>query len=192
MPISFDLENLRAENNCRHYIETGLYDPTSDISLKKALSCGFETVKSIEIRQDFVDVGKQILNEQIESGKLNIYCDDSINLGKYLSNNQDKTIFFLDAHVDNTNIKNFKYRCPLLSELDAIQALDRKDHVILVDDVRILNTDNGGNAWGETVFTENPLAQVIKKIRDINKNYNFCFLDGHIKGDVLCAVVKND
>jgi prepilin-type processing-associated H-X9-DG protein len=80
----------------------------------------------------------------------------------------------------------------LLSELDAIQALDRKDHVILVDDVRILNTDNGGNAWGETVFTENPLAQVIKKIRDINKNYSFCFLDGHVKRDVLCAVVKND
>jgi len=51
---------------------------------------------------------------------------------------KNKTMIFLDTHVDNINIHNFKKKCPLLDELEAIKSLDRKDNVILIDDLRII------------------------------------------------------
>ncbi len=41
MPINFDLEKLRIEHDCLNYFETGLWDPRTDVSSKKALACGF-------------------------------------------------------------------------------------------------------------------------------------------------------
>ena len=162
MPISFDLESLRKTHNCVNYFETGLWDPRDDVSSKKALSCGFDKVYCIEIRKDWVDLGNEIFKEHILSGKYNLFCDDSTNMKKYLTNDnfKEKTIFFLDAHVDNGNIHNYKKKCPLFEELQAIKNIERKDNVILIDDLRVIKQSF---PWGEQSYGNIDFLQQIKE-----------------------------
>lgn len=189
MPITFDLENLRKVHNCINYFETGLWDPRSDVSSKKALSCGFDKVYCIEIRKDWVDLGNDIFKEYIMKGIYNLYLDDSTNMKKYLTDESfnNKTIFFLDAHVDNNNIQNYKKKCPLFDELEAIKSLVRKDNVILIDDLRIIKE---AFPWGENSYGNiNFLQQIKELILTINKDYKFSTLNGYENDDVLLAYV---
>ena len=189
MPISFDLENLRKTHNCVNYFETGLWDPRSDVSSRLALTCGFDKVYCIEIRKDWVDLGNDVFNEYITKGIYNLYLDDSTNMKKYITtdNFQNKTMFFLDAHVDNSNIHNYKKKCPLFDELEAIKSIERKDNIILIDDLRIIK---GSFPWGETSYGNIDFLQQIKEvILTINKDYKFSTLNGHINNDVLLAYV---
>jgi hypothetical protein len=189
MPISFDIEELRKAHNCSNYFETGLWDPRDDVSSRRALSSGFDKVYCIEIRQDWVELGNDVFKEHIMTGKYNLYLDDSSNMKKYLSSDsfKNKTMFFLDAHVDNGNIHNYKKKCPLFDELDAIKSIERKDNVILIDDLRIIKDSF---PWGETSYGNIDFVQQIKEtILSINKNYKFSTLNGHINDDVLLAYV---
>ena len=96
-------------------------------------------------------------------------------------------MFFLDAHVDNGNIHNYKKKCPLFEELDAIKSMERKDHVILIDDLRIIKT---AFPWGEESYGNIDFLEQIKHfILTINKDYKFDTLDGHIQDDVLLAYI---
>lgn len=189
MPISFDLESLRKEHDCVNYFETGLWDPRSNVSSRQALSAGFNKVYCIEIRKDWVDMGNEVFSEHVATGRYNLYLDDSTNMSRYLSTDEfrNKTIFFLDAHVDNSNIHNYKKRCPLFEELNAIKSLERKDNIILVDDLRIIK---GAFPWGETSYGNIDFLQQIKDtILTINKDYKFSTLDGHVADDVLLAYI---
>ena len=98
---NFDIEELRLTYNCKNYFETGLFDPRCNVSVKQALKCNFNKVFSIEIRDDWVNLGKEIFKEDIQNGRLNLYLDDSANMEKYLTSDDfnNKTIFFLDAHI---------------------------------------------------------------------------------------------
>lgn len=189
MPINFDLEEIRREFNCVNYLETGLWDPRENVSSKQALNCNFNKVYCIEIRSDLVELGKEIFKNDINSNRYKLILDDSTNMKQYLSEDTftEKTLFFLDAHVDNVNIHNYKKKCPLVEELDAIKSLKRNDHIILIDDLRILGLPFpwGEDSYGNINFTQ----MILNKIWDINPNYNFRLLDGYIKNDVLMAYV---
>jgi hypothetical protein len=189
MPINFDLESVRQKYECVNYFETGLWNPSSDVSSKKALSCGFDKVHCIEIRKDWVDLGKNVFKESIASGRYHLYLDDSTNMKKYLVGDtfNNKTMFFLDAHVDNNNIHNYKKRCPLFEELQAIKSLTRNDNIILVDDLRIIKS---AFPWGERDYGNIDFLSEIKNvILSINKDYKFSTLNGVIQDDVLLAYV---
>jgi len=189
MPINFDLEFYRNKFNCINYFETGLYDCNYEVSAKIALKCNFKNVFSVEIRDDFVNLGKEILKNEIDIGRFNLIKDDSCNISKYLQNEifLEKTMFFLDAHVDNNDIKNYKYKCPLIEELNAISNLNRKDNIILIDDIRAFKDPN---PWGETSYNfENFLDEIKKIIININSEYKFLLLDGVIKEDVLMCYI---
>jgi len=189
MPIGFDLESYREKFDCVNYFETGLWDARDDVSLKKALKSNFEKVFCIELRKDWVDLGKDIFRDEISSGRCSIFNDDSINLSKYLNDDcfSKKTMFFLDAHVDNENIKNYVLKCPLLEELTAISTLKRKDNIILIDDLRIINTTY---PWEEQTYGQiNFLDKIIESILRINPEYQFTTLDGIIENDVLMCYV---
>lgn len=190
MPIAFDLEQLRKEHDCKIYFETGLWDPRGDISCKKALQCSFDRVYCVEIRDDWVDIGKQVFAEDIAADRLRLIRDDSTNMMQHIKQNPDfakKTMFFLDAHVDNDNIHGFKKRCPLFEELHAIQQLHRKDNVILIDDLRILAHPF---PWCEESYGDiNFVDSIVRMIMTINPEYKFKLCDGHIPNDVLLAYV---
>lgn len=190
--IRFDMEKLRRTHNCINYFETGLYDPSSpwNVSSKTALKCKFEKLFCMEIKKEWVEIGKRVFKEEIESGRYNLFHDDSANIKTYLTRGEfkQKTMFFLDAHIDNANIVNYKYRCPLLEELSGIASLERKDNVILVDDLRIIKS---AFPWGETSYGNiDFLHQIKNKILSINENYKFSTLKGTVaENDVLLAYV---
>lgn len=189
MPLNFDLEAIRKEFNCINYFETGLWDPRTDVSSKIALRSNFKKVYCIELQNKWVELGKEIFKDEIESKRYVLILDDSTNMKHYFNNNdfEDRTMFFLDAHVDNENIHNYKKKCPLFEELDAIQTLKRRDHIILVDDLRMLAHPFpwGEDSYGDINFTR----MIMDKILSINPNYNFRLLDGYIKNDVLMAYI---
>jgi hypothetical protein len=106
-------------------------------------------------------------------------------MSQYLNDTEfsERTMFFLDAHVDNTSIKNYKVKCPLFDELTAIGNLSRKDNIIMIDDLRIIRE---AHPWGETSYGNiNFLDRIKQLILQINPAYQFSTLDGHVKDDVL-------
>jgi archaellum biogenesis ATPase FlaH len=108
---------------------------------------------------------------------------------KYIMNDNfnNKTMFFLDAHVDNNNIHNYKKKCPLFDELEAIKSIERKDNIIMIDDLRIIKN---AFPWGETSYGNIDFLQQIKQtILTINKDYKFATLNGYVNDDVLIAYV---
>lgn len=191
MPISFDLQAIKEKHNCVNYFETGLWDPRSNVSSKQALAAGFERVFCIELRDQWVKLGYEIFKEEILSHKYFLFHDDSVNMKRHLHYPyfENKTMFFLDAHVDNNNIHNFTKICPVFDELEAIKSLDRKDNVIMVDDLRLLKQPF---PWGEQSYGNINFLDTIKnKILEINPDYKFTTLEGHIADDVLCAYVDD-
>jgi len=187
MPIAFDLEKVRKDHNCSIYFETGLWDPSDDISSKQALNSGFDKVYCIEIRKDWVESGNKIFEKEIVDNRYKLILDDSANMKNHFDKHilKNKVMFFLDAHVDNENIHNYKTRCPLFFELEAIKSLGRNDNIILVDDLRIITRPFPWNesSYGNIDF----LDSIKKKILEINKDYRFSTLDGHVPNDVLIA-----
>lgn len=187
MPIKFDLEQIKQKFNCNYFFETGLYEGKGS---EKALNCGFDKCFCIEIREDLFKNGEKKFKTYIEEEKYFLYLDDSSNLKKYIVNedfNKNRTIFFLDAHVDNNNIKSYKHKCPLFDELNAISNIERNDHIILIDDLRILKKTN---PWGETSYGNiNFIENIKQKILSINPNYVFNTLNGYIDDDVLIASI---
>lgn len=187
MAINFDLEQLRQQHDCKIWFETGLWNADHNVSSKKALACGFEKVFCVEIMEKWVDKGKKVFAPEIASGRYTLIHDDSTNMGTYLGEYvlNDKTMFFLDAHVDAPDIHGYKKRCPLLEEIDIIGQLPRKDNVILVNDMRLF-----GCFWGEKSYGKIDVLEVIKyQIKSINPNYKFGTLNGHVENDVLIAYV---
>jgi len=190
MGFKFNLEELRHKYDCINYLETGLWKPWSmKITLRDALKCNFKNITNIEIREDFVLKGKEIFKKEISKSRLRLINDDSTNLQKYLNQDyySDKTLFFFDAHVDNNSITNYKKRCPLFCELEALKTLQRKDNIILIDDLRIIKQ---AFPWGETSYGNvNFLESIKNKILEINKDYKFATLDGTIQDDVLLCYI---
>lgn len=190
MGFNFDLEELRKKYDCINYLETGLWKPENPkITLRDALKCNFKNITNIEIREDFVSRGREIFKNEILENRLRLINDDSIHLFKYLNEDyySNRTIFFFDAHVDNNNIKNYKKKCPLLDEINALKSLKRNDNIILIDDLRILKT----NCWGDTTFSNiNTLETIKKLLLEINSEYKFDLLDGaqHKKDILFCYI----
>lgn len=194
MPMNFNLEEIREEHNCDTYLETGLYYATKkDASIHQAINSKFSKIYSIELRKDLVYIGNNILREEISTGRVKLINDDSNNLLSVLTNESNKesfnnkTLFFLDAHVDNQNIRNFKNMCPLFNEIDAISKLFRKDNIILIDDLRILNQEY---PWGEQSYGKiNFIEKIKEKILEINSEYKFKTLNGYVDNDVLMCYI---
>lgn len=199
MPICFDLEELRKQEGCKVYLETGMYNPDDHtISLHQALKGDFAKVYSIELRQDFVNKALAMLTKEVESQRLHIIHDDSNFLRNYIANNSDftsdKCLFYLDAHIDGCFVqsgnKHSINRCPVFEELKAIKELPRNDHVICIDDVRILRSNY---PWYEGSYGDIDFFQEVKQqLLQINPNYSFKLLTGYEPYDVLCAYVNPD
>jgi len=187
MPINFNLEKLRQKYDCKYFFETGLYH---GIGSETALKCNFDKNFCVEIRKDLVENGKKKFSNEIKNKRYTLYLDDSSNIKKYILNDEfknNRTIFFLDSHVDNSNINNYKQKCPLFDELEAISCIGRNDNIILVDDLRIITK---AFPWGEKSYGDiDFLSRIKDKILSINSDYKFGTLNGHIENDVLIAYI---
>jgi len=183
MTLGFDLSSIKKKNNCETYFETGLgHCDIEDVSLKQALRCDFKKCFSLEIDEKFTKKGQEIFKEEIKSNRCKLITDDSTNLQNYLPEIQGKALFFLDAHIQGGmgDECDFKRRCPLIEELEAIKLSDIKDHIICIDDLRIIT----GCKWGDHSDID-LLKKIKEKILEINPDYKFDRLDGHVAEDVL-------
>ena len=183
MPVNFDIKELKQAHNCNIWFETGLWDvESSETSLCKAVSTdSFDKYCSVEINKDFIEIATRKFKD---NNKVILFEGDSKNLAEYLNKlelqDHDKILFFLDSHGSGLG-------CPLVQELQAIKNLKNNNHVILIDDLRIIRTCK----WGEESLKDCvDFEKILKeKILDINQNYKFSYLNGHIDNDVLlCSI----
>lgn len=187
MPFKADLIKIKETYNCDIYLETGLYILREESSITKALNSNFDKVYSIEIQKKHFDYASVELSKKYHIDKYKLILDDSVNLKKYIVNNPDfedkRAIFFLDAHVDSGMKELAQFKCPVIAELEAIQSLKRKDHIICIDDMRIIKEKN---PWGEKKF-DNFYDEMIKRLKNINIDYKIDFIEGIKENDVLIA-----
>jgi len=177
------INNLNFINPSEYvFIETGTYH---GVSAKLAYDLGFKKIYTIEVQNHIFDIAKNNLKNCFD--RVDLQLGDSKKLLpdilKQLDN--EKIIFWLDAHIDGGNYhqdltpKDIEL-CPLHFELIEIKKHNRNDHIILIDDMRIIN--NYG--WG-TNISKNLLKQ---QILQINNQYKFEYIDvDSDKEDILLA-----
>lgn len=160
------------------FIETGTYNGDST---KVAYDYGFKKIYTIELIKENYDISKNNLEKY--SDRINLYHGDSKKILPEILKEVDseKIVFWLDAHVDHPDKAPHLDPCPLHIELSYINKHKRKDHIIMIDDMRIINT----HTWGSNI-SKNLITQQLKLI---NKEYNFIFVDSEAaKNDILIAL----
>ncbi len=177
---SEDYKNLRLKNYCQYFLETGYYMGSGT---SRAIQAGFEKILSIEISSIHVENGLKIHKNEILLGQVEIIKEDSRNLSSIISKYPTKRfLFFLDAHADQSLLHEKSVDCPIIDELEAIRNHPIKDHVILVDDMRLFRSQS---AWANGILVDN----IIKEIYKINPHYKITYLKGVTDNDVLCASI---
>lgn len=164
------LDVLAKYANNRVFVETGTY---LGGGLEVALDCGFRRIITIEVHEPYHETQKQRLAGR---GIEFVLGDSGTKLEEVIRNIDEPITFWLDghAHVDGHGEK----KTPILEELAAIARHPVKKHTILVDDRRVMGTDEWGGVSEE---------QVVAAIREINPNYCFGYENATVTDDILVA-----
>ena len=172
MPINFDLPKHKHN---RIFIETGTF---TGMGVKKALKAGFDKIYSIEI--DLKKYKNCVKRFQSHKNVFLYHGDSSMVLEEILNDIDEPCTFWLDAHYIYDGGTRGKLFTPIKKELDIIQNHSIKNHVILIDDIRVF----------DTAKDYPQMTEMLKKIKEINNDYEIEYLNGHIKNDVLKAYIK--
>lgn len=169
-------ENLKKYGAGDTFIETGTYiGETVDMILKT----DYKTIHTIELNDDLY---KDAVNKYKNVDRVNCWHGDSIDCLKTIVENlEGPATFWLDAHASGNLVGGKSGGSPVLDELDIIGSHSCKEHTIIIDDCRLFGSDE----WS---FVKKEDA--LEKLKQINPNYNFYYLDGHARGDVLWATIK--
>jgi len=158
------------------FIETGTWQ---GFTTALAFKIGFKKIFTIELSNKYYqDALKKF------SKIKNIVCinGDSIDiLPMLLKNINEKVVFWLDGHYSGEGTAKGVFEVPLFQELDAISKHQIKNHTILIDVVRLMNSSDWKNI---------SIEDIKNKILQINPEYQFYFEDGHVKNDILVAQTK--
>ena len=160
------------------FIETGCQEGWTFYSAKEF---GFTKMYGIELMPSFYDISVA-----------RFAGDDSISIIKGESPDvlrelcpviNEQATFWLDAHASGPDIPGGKYgSCPLIQEIEAIALSSCKEHVIMIDDVRLFGTHEWDYVERQTV---------IDLLLSINSNYKITYADGEEDGtfpnDILIA-----
>lgn len=186
MPIKF---NLAKYNNNKVFIETGTYIGDG---VRSALKAGFERIISIELdTKRYLAAKKQF--KGYENVKI-IRGDSGIILPQILKDINEPCTFWLDAHYCGEalelGIEIADKWCPMSEELGAIKNHHIKSHTIIIDDMRCIDLQHIDKKTNKPVGFPGK-ENLLKKIKEINKQYIIEYLHGHIPNDVLLAHLKN-
>jgi len=158
------------------FIETGT---ACGGGVKIALSVGFSKIFSIEINKDLylANLEKFKNNKEV----ILIHGDSGLEFPSLISKIDRQATFWLDAHFHKRK-QVIRTWCPLYEELQAISTSPIKNHIIMIDDMRVF----GNSMWGKRVSKE----KVIEKILSINPNYKITYEDNTMaEKDVLVATI---
>jgi hypothetical protein len=175
-PLS-DLTGYKLESGI--FIESGsLYGDT----IQRALDCGYTTVYSIEIDDGLYELVKGRFEEQIKNGTVKLYHGSTIDvLPNILKEIDEPVTFWLDAHLHNGDY-GVVHNAPVVEELSIISEHHVKNHLVMVDDMRIIRNTN----WGRG----NMEQTVLEKVKKINSDYDISYRNGINVNDVLVAKIK--
>ena len=177
MPLGFDLSKYKTNE----FIETGTLHGAGCI---KAIRAGFKKIQSIEILESNFELSKNRLSKHLSDDEVDIKLhlgDSSEVLPKILKSIDWRCTFWLDGHGGYKGTGAGKKNCPLMEELDAIVNHHIRDHIILIDDMRIIRK----TAWNTDGVTEN---SVLEKLTEINPLYDIAYEDNNLKWGLF----KND
>ncbi len=152
------------------FVETGTYiGHTTEVAAK----LGFKKIYTIELAKHYYETSKAklALYKQIEC----ILGDSQIELSKILDNINETALFWLDGHFSGGDTGQGIDAVPLYKELEIIQKHHIKNHVLLIDDIRLL-----GNEWRSL-----SLDGIKERCLCINKDYKFTYENGHVHNDIL-------
>lgn len=167
------------------FVETGT---SNGVGLEAAYDAGFELLFSIEF---YKYKYKNCKNKFKDKNNVVLMCGDSGELIKEILNDINQPItFWLDSHYSGPgkyNTKPLADKCPILRELECIKNHHIKTHTILIDDIRIFRKSI--DLWNN--ISE---GDILKALKEINKEYNFYYIDGVsteqvFSNDILVAEV---
>lgn len=165
--------SLLRDNLSPVFLETGT---NIGQGVLEAVNAGFKKIISIEIEPEFVDlVNKKFINNSDYSDvDFKFYLGDSkLVIPEIIHEIEERITFWLDGHEF--------YQIPLLDELIAIKNHKIKDHIIIIDDVRMFNSPE----WNKIGHDK-----VIELIMDINESYKITYHPSpHGASDILVAKV---
>lgn len=171
MPATPDL--FRPYSRNKVFVETGSY--LGD-GIETALNSGYEKVYSIELSPHYYHICSRRFSNQ--SSRVHLTLGDSSHcLWEIIHDIHEPITFWLDGHWSMGNTAKGDIACPLLRELEIIQAHSVKTHTILIDDMPAWQVENPQYGFGE--------QDILASLRRINPEYKFFYCDrwGSIKND---------
>ncbi|MHC4355010.1 MAG: hypothetical protein ACYS0H_20095 [Planctomycetota bacterium] len=121
------------------FVETGTYKGEG---VQYALDAGFEKIYSIEISESLHTESRQRFIDNLDVVVL--WGDTRETLWPIIEPITDRITFFLDSHNltwadDTEDLKDRLDEYPLMRELSILAKHPRKDHTIIIDDMRLLH-----------------------------------------------------
>lgn len=172
------LNKIKGNHNV--FIETGTYRGGS---VELALQCNFTKIYTIDISTQHKLYCENKFKNEIINNQIDFLFGDTVDvLPNVIDKLTEPSLFWLDSHFDGHSDTCGKFKCPVLQELELIKLSKIKSHTIMVDDIRLFNTQDD---WAVGVFVND----IIDKLKQINPDYKIFYEDGFTKNDILVAKI---
>lgn len=158
------------------FIETGSY---TGEGIREAIEANFNKIYSIELSEKYFNMCLEKFN-----GNQNVHMtkgDSSLVLFDLIKDINENITFWLDAHCSEDDTAKGIYYTPLIQELEQIKKHHINTHTIIIDDLRLWKEEDSKIGFGTN--------EIIKKIMEINNNYNLIYENGYINNDILVAKI---
>jgi len=149
-----EIQYLYGYNIYECFIESGSYMGSTIDNIKS----NFNEINTIELNENLHKFCKEKFKNDY-----NINCiqgNSIIELENILKGNNKNIIFFLDAHYSGSETSRSEKDVPLLEELKVINKYFKNKGIIIIDDLRLFNT-NYNEDWSN-ITKKNILEQLDK------------------------------
>lgn len=170
-------ENIFKNYKNKYFVETGSHNGDG---IQKAIEAGFENIISIELSDKYFDRCVQRFKDN--KNVTIIKGDSALVLNDVIKDINCSITFWLDGHYSCGDTACGAYRIPLIQELEQIKKHKIKNHTILIDDMRCWKEPNEVHGFYE--------KDIFDKIKEFDTKYNFSFVDGSEKDDILVCKPK--
>jgi len=173
-----DIFYIIRDSATQSFVETGTYKGDTVEWARHR----FSRVYSVELGQE---LHAKNLIRFAGAGNVELYNMDSVEgLRAVLPRITDKCFFWLDAHYSLRDTALGEISVPLIEELEAIKTHSIRNHVIIIDDVRLFGWDDprGLERWGGIT-----IPKLTALLKSINPGYRVVQYN-----DTLIAALPTD
>ncbi len=130
---------IKVENrySCETFIETGTFYGQTVSAVKDI----FKKTLSVELFQKLYQLNR-ISFSKFPQVKI-YYGDSSVEMQNMLKDAEGRILFWLDGHYSGAGTACGSTTSPIISELEMIRKVRKRDHCILIDDARLFTGSDG-------------------------------------------------